>query len=76
MDLAVSRAVVRHAERHTEEVGAMTQPTWTKHYRDRTVQVWPEPHRCRCGSMHVLFINRAGITRCIACEEKTEEVPS
>jgi hypothetical protein len=26
--------------------------------------------RCRCREMHYWFVNRDGVTRCVACDEK------
>ena len=56
-------------------MNVLNGPLWSRCYSDRVVQVWPTAHRCKCGQMHVLFVNKCGTTGCISCTS-LEEVPN
>jgi len=41
-----------------------------------TVAVGTAPVRCPdCGTMHYLWVNRAGVSRCVACDEQVVAGP-
>lgn len=40
-------------------------------FRDDAIHVClAEQRRCSCREMHYWFVNRDGVTRCVACDEK------